>query len=216
MKLVFYSDFDKEKNKVLDKKVVELINNSTANFSFIPSQTDVTEKHFNKFKEYYSGFGFNNFECFDIDEEFDQKKLQSLINSDIIFLSGGNTFYFLEKIKTNHIDDVLQKFSKTPEKILIGVSAGAMIMTPTIMNTVVQHKITGDFEALNKSNLEDFSGLNLVNFEFIPHFSEVNKGQMIKKYLPETKNVVYGCPDGSGIIINGNNIFLSENIIKLK
>lgn len=215
MRLAFYSDTNEELCKSFDKKVALLIDKQNPKITYIPSSSDNTRKYFNSMKEYFSRFGYTDFEYFDVDTEFDQTNISQLLLSDVIFLSGGNTFYFLNNLKTKGIDKVLIEFASKDEKTLIGVSAGSMIMTSTIANTAFYHKIKGDYEELNRVGLRDFTGLSLVNFEFIPHFSEEKK-KSAELYSLETINTVYACPDGSGVIVNGSETFLYGDVRKLK
>ncbi len=215
MNLAFYSDAKPDQNKSFDIEVVKLMPNKEARWAFIPSQTDSDRKYYRRFIDYYSSLEYRNFEYLDFDLEFEQNNLARLNEFDAVYLSGGNTFYFLSRIKQTGADSALRDFAKLPGKVLVGVSAGAMIMTPTIMNTVIQHQIKGDFEELNKCGLTDYSGLALVNFEFVPHFTVESKGEMIKKYVPQTNNKVYGCPDGSGIIVSGINAHLIGAVTEL-
>ncbi len=215
MNLVLYSHAKPEQNAEFDQEVVKLISNKESKILFIPSQTDSEGQYFKKFVDYYSSLGYSDFDYLDLDEQFKHEDLLRLAEYDVIYLSGGNTFYFLNRIKQTGADIKLREFAELPGKVLVGVSAGSMILTPTIMNTVIQHQIIGDFKELNTTGLSDFSGLGLVNFEFIPHFSQENKGAMASRYLPQTTNTVYGCPDGSGIIVKENEIGLFGPVLKL-
>jgi peptidase E len=81
-----------------------------------------------------------------------------------INLSGGNTFRFLKSIKERGAESRLVEYARNGG-ILIGVSAGAMILTPSIESAF----ICGD---VNTVGLSDLEGLELVSFFFDPHSSK--------------------------------------------
>ena len=57
--------------------------------------------------------------------------LSELLKSDLIFLGGGNTFYFLKHLKSTGLIDELKTFAANGG-VLCGLSAGAIIMTPHV------------------------------------------------------------------------------------
>lgn len=76
-------------------------------------------------------------------------------------------------------------------------------MTPTIAITTL---FTGEPEDENKLRLNDFSALNLVNFEFLPHFGAAGKKEKLKEYFKRTHHLIYACEDGEGIVISGKEV----------
>ncbi len=53
------------------------------------------------------------------------------VDTDIIFINGGNTFYLLHWIRESGFDRIIKEFVKEG-KLYIGVSAGSYIVCPTI------------------------------------------------------------------------------------
>lgn len=111
--------------------------------------------------------------------------------------------------------DKLKDYARRDNTTLIGVSAGSMIMTPTIRTTAIYHQHKGDFDALNELGLSDFTGLGLVNFEFVPHFVMDTKGQYVEEFVRGSTNTIYGCPDGSGIVVYDDNIEFYGDVFEL-
>lgn len=100
---------------------------------------------------------------------------------------------FLKNLKQRNFKPRLQKYVENGG-ILIGVSAGAMVLTPSL----------GLCDALesNKPSSKSNKGLGIVNFEFHPHFDEDEKtAQKISAYSKLNKITVYACNDDSGIIV---------------
>jgi len=201
MKLVFYSGGNNTINEKIDLDLISLIGKKNPKIGYLPSSSDPQRKYFNEVKNYYAKYGVSQFLYFDLDKEFDKSKIPQLKDCDAIHLSGGNTFYFLYSIKKRRFLKFLQEYAKSG-RVLIGVSAGAIIMTPSINTSYALHLQKGDLDKLNKAGLKNFNALNLVNFEFIPHFDEKENGNFVKNYSSKRENPVYACNDGSGIIVN--------------
>ena len=90
---------------------------------------------------------------------------QVLNDVDVIYIAGGNTFKLLAEIKKGIGLKTLKK-SIQASKATIGVSAGAILLTPTIR---IANEIEPD---VNDGRLSDFHALDLVNEEFLPHYED--------------------------------------------
>jgi len=213
MKLIFYSGGNHTINEKIDLDLISLIGKKNPKIGYIPSSSDLQRKYFNEVKNYYAKYGVSQFLYFDLDKEFDKSKIPQLKDCDAIHLSGGNTFYFLYSIKKRKFLKFLREYAKSG-KILIGVSAGAIIMTPSINTTLAFHPQTGDLDKLNTAGLKNFNALHLVNFEFIPHFDEKEKEVFAKNYSQKRKNPIYACNDGSGIIVNEKKTIFYGKVFK--
>lgn len=96
---------------------------------------------------------------------------------DVIYMSGGNTFYFLKKIQESNCADVIRDFVGSG-KIYIGTSAGSVIAGPDILPT-------RNLEKFNKApKLATYKGLGLVDFIIMPHWgSESFKSRYVNDRL---------------------------------
>ncbi len=72
-------------------------------------------------------------------------------------ITGGNTFKLLDNLRKSGLDKAIKEFSNKSEFVLAGLSAGALVLTPTI-------------EVCNLPNydestvgIDDFTGLNIIN-----------------------------------------------------
>lgn len=195
--LVMLSDLSKS-NDALRKRIKELIGNGNFKLGYIPSQTDKERKYFKAVSDFFVSLGVTDFLYFDISQEFDVSKVVPLTTCDGIYLSGGNTFYFLKKLKERKLDFLLKALAESG-KLLIGVSAGAIMMSKSI-------KIA-DFIDENEIQLREFNSLKLVDFEFIPHWeSQKTKSQELLDYSLNQDGSIFTCNDGSGIVIAGNRV----------
>ncbi|OUT15480.1 hypothetical protein B9N63_04130 [Campylobacter concisus] len=96
------------------------------------------------------------------DEFFVADDILNTINEcDIIYISGGNTFYLLSELRKSHAAQAI-KDAVQAGKIYIGESAGAVVAAPDTRYATPMDE--------NSVNVSDFTGLNLVDFFIVPHF----------------------------------------------
>ncbi|UKI22273.1 MAG: Type 1 glutamine amidotransferase-like domain-containing protein [Anaerotruncus sp.] len=80
-----------------------------------------------------------------------------LLNSDIIYIGGGNTFYLLQELKRSGADMIIRE-QIALGKAYIGESAGAVVAAPRI-------DYIEDMDKRDAApNLSDCSALGLVDF----------------------------------------------------
>lgn len=107
---------------------------------------------------------------------------------DVIFVSGGNTFYLLEKAQQSNFIPLLKDFVLNQGKIYIGSSAGSIFAGPNI-------EPVKDLDNASKApGLKDFAGAGLVDFVVLPHWGYEKfreryfKERMTNNY--NTKNIL--------------------------
>ena len=206
LKLVFYSDQILPSGKKVDEGMLDLLGKKNPNVGYIPSSSDPERKWYIDRKKYYSQYGINLGFYFGLDQAYDPKNLDMLLSCDAIHLPGGNTYHFLQRLKNRNLLEPLRKYA-TDGGILIGVSAGAILMTTDISTTF----LCGEKPVQGRS---DNSGLGLVDFAFVPHFGRFNAGlPEIRNYSQQQHTTVYGCPDGAGILVNGDQIDLIGQVV---
>ena len=172
---------------------------------FIPTAANVEEGNKDWFIDQITNlqkYGFNWIDIIDISvPSVDwQDRLESV---DVVCISGGNTFYLLDQVRRTKFDVWLEKNKNS--KIYLGMSAGSIIMTPTIAVASVDN---GD---INFDGLKNLQGLNFVDFEISPHTPENVSHIANKKYLKTSKNKLYAIDNETGIkILSGNVEVLSE------
>ena len=91
----------------------------------------------------------------------DDNILATINECDIIYISGGNTFYLLSELRKSHAAQTI-KDAVQAGKIYIGESAGAIVAAPDTRYATPMDE--------NSVNVSDFTGLNLVDFFTVPHF----------------------------------------------
>lgn len=131
-----------------------------------------------------------------------------LLNSDIIYIGGGNTFYLLQELKRSGADKLIKE-QVLLGKAYIGESAGAVVAAPCI-------DYIEDMDKRDAApNLSDCSALGLVDFYTLPHmnsFPFIRASRMIAekhsndlKLLPITNRQAV-CVYGNEIKILGKQL----------
>jgi dipeptidase E len=166
---------------------------------FIPSISDPKREYYQIQKSYYARLGINLEVYFELDILFDPNKLTTLFACDAIHLSGGNTFYFLHYLRQRNMIEPLKEYVKNGG-IIIGVSAGAILLTRNVASAI----LCGDTPLDNDNN---WNALGLVEFAFVPHLESITDGMVkLQQYANKHKVKVYSCRDGDGIIVQGDQV----------
>lgn len=208
-KLILLSDLSLVSKRTIDYELMKTLKSkSTApTIGYIPSCTDPDRRYYKLTTKYYSSIGINKVRYFDLDLEYDEDKILEVFNCDAIHLSGGNTFYFLNSIKKRKLIDLLKSYVNN-HGILIGVSAGSIIMTKSI--ELAGFGENGD---QNKVELQDLNSLGLVDFEFLPHWNgQSGSVEDLRKYSIAKNITVYACKDNEGIIVENDTVKLIGQI----
>ena len=130
--------------------------------------------------------------------DFDEDDPGILLNFDVVEINGGNPFYLLNAIRKTGAEGLLKRISET--KLLIGISAGALILQKSI--SLVAVFSPGVNEGVG---LTDNTALGLADIEMIPHYHRFiekfdNFEQRIANYERENRCEVLRIDDGEGVI----------------
>ena len=106
----------------------------------------------------------------------DPKEQDKLLGSDVLLISGGNTFQLLYNLRKSGLDKTVIKFSQKQNVVLAGFSAGALVLTPTINICSLP-----GFDK-NLVGIEDLTGLNVVDFEVFPHYNKTAHSEALASY----------------------------------
>ena len=203
MKLVFFSGGSARANRALASEFQGLLRAPSPKIAFIPAHGEDWEDDYEAFKAEFFAYGYRRFECFVIDgEKLKPQAKKRLLQCDAIYLGGGNTFYFLKNLRTQGLLRPLKQYVQTGG-LLLGQSAGSILMTPNIRTASVPSLDEDE----NDVGLKDLRSLGLVRFEFSPHYrSHRRADQELKEYSKKLPYPVYACADGNGIVVEGKKI----------
>jgi dipeptidase E len=199
MKLALYSGYD-EANSAMDATVVDMIGRTNPKMIFVPSAHHLPEHDYEYFCQSMHDHQVKDIKIFNLDQPYGQAQLDEIASADLIYLSGGNTYYFLYWLKRQRFDATLRMFV-AKGGVLAGLSAGAILMTPSIA-TASYPKFDRDF---NDVKIKELSAMGFVAFEFFPHYTPHPEYEReLLKQSKKIKHPLYGVDDGGGIIVNGS------------
>lgn len=127
---------------------------------------------------------------------------------DVLFFSGGNTYFLMEWINKSGLAKVLPEYMKT--KVWVGISAGSMVTNPDLAAKISQAVYKEDFDKIG-----EVPGLNWVDFYFLPHlnskwFPDLT-AENIKKVSERIPKKVYAMDDNGALkIVDGKVEIVSE------
>lgn len=172
MSLIFLTSTGLSDKKVLQEFERRISNNRAHRVAIVT--TAASGKADNKYAKLaetqFKELGFSAVDFVDI--EFDSPEI--LNKYHIIYVCGGNTFYLLYHLKKSGADKVLSKLLKKNNIIYIGVSAGSIVLAPTIQLAAIVDPDPNDI------GLTDFTGLGVIDFEIHPHYDPEQESEIIE------------------------------------
>lgn len=197
--LVLYSDQVSPTTRRIDTHLLDLIGKHHPKIGYLPANADPARQYYQACADYYHALGITLEPYFELDLRYQPDLLPDLLACDAIHLSGGNTFYFLKWLKARSMDVALRSYAARGG-VLVGVSAGAILMTPD----AEPGELCGDRQV---GGLDNWEAMRLVNFHFIPHLNRFPDPEMLlRDYSARKQARVYGCPDGDGLVVRGVDI----------
>ncbi len=157
----------------------------------------------------------HGWEVFDYDiEGKDEAEVEKEISErDVIFVQGGNNFYLLQQMHNCNFREVLGR-ALAKGVPYIGESAGAIVCAKDL---TMQKYMSGDLA--NVVELDNYTGLGLVNFLIKPHWNRVGaKREKFSKFLRENPEEFYSIKqpiiclnDNQVIRVDGENFQIWES-----
>ncbi len=198
MSLWLYSSGDGESNAHADEHLLQAVGSKKARLTFVSSGTvgdssADSEYYFQEFADRFRAHGYRNVAMLALDRPWLPQALERAVSSELIYLSGGNTFYFLDMLRRSGFGEVLRRRAEIQLPIA-GHSAGAIVLTPTIRTASFPEDDRDD----NDVGLTDLRALRLVDFECFPHYtSKVSYNREIRRSSLTMGRPIYALPDGS-------------------
>lgn len=129
--------------------------------------------------------------------------VNTLTKNDIIYITGGNTFYLLQALRKSGADKILVQEIKKG-KLYIGESAGAIVVAPDI-------EYSAEMDCIEKApDLTDFTGLGLTDFYVVPHYKNWEMGKSADKIIE-----MYSSSLDLKIISDNQAILVTEYEVKI-
>jgi len=151
-------------------------------------------KYIEEWRNYAQRFGAG-FNVVD-NHSSDGAEKAKLLDSNILLISGGNTFALLNNLRNSGLDQTTIEFIQKSDFILSGFSAGALVLTPTIAICNLL-----DFDE-NLVGITDLNGLGVFDFEVFPHYEDDLHRKILKNYRSITHYPVREMSEEHFITVN--------------
>lgn len=183
--------------KVIDEYIVNLCNKKDASFLFIGLASNYSDSYYDTMKLIYKDLGCipSYLKKKNLINNYDIVK-DKILNSDIIYIAGGDTIKLMEKIKEYNLYDLINEACQM-DKIIVGNSAGAiMLCNKGYSDSLIIRGESDKYEFIN--------GLGIVDIIISPHYNDLDKKNEFIREINDNK--VYGIEDLSALLIDGKNI----------
>jgi dipeptidase E len=189
-----YSDQIIPENAKVDVRLLDLMAGNDGRIGYVSSGPEPDRRFYRDRRAYYARLGLDLSAFLDVSRPVNADELAALMGCDAIHLSGGNTRAFLHLLRVNGLVATLAEWTRNGG-LLIGTSAGAILMTPTVALDAI---FTGEDPAAVRNG----KAFGLVPFEFFPHFDKA-KGHLPKlmAYSANTSSRIAACKDGAGVAV---------------
>lgn len=137
-------------------------------------------------------------EIVQIAEQSTEEIAKMMKQNDVVYVSGGNTFYLLQELRKHGLDDVLKE-EINKGKLYIGESAGSIIMAPSIEYISLMD------ERQKAPELSSYQGFNEVSRYPVPHVHNTYLGDAAQQILKKYEQTLDLCPltDEQALLITG-------------
>lgn len=177
------------KNKVLPKNIEDV------SFLIISVQDSESDAFYlQKTKDELKKIGAVNIDVFELKD----KKFDIVKEYDVIYVCGGNTFVYLDRIRKTGLDKFIINSIRSNKSIYTGVSAGSIVAGSNI-----ELAGWGDSGDVNEIGLIDLKGLELTNIMAFPHYS-MQEEEMLKEFEKRNKCQVTRLADGQALFIDND------------
>ena len=141
-------------------------------------------------KSQFKELGFRTIDFIDIENEPEA----DFSKYSVIYVCGGNTFKLLKYAREANFKNTIIRFLER-DGVYIGVSAGAIILAPTI-------QIAGSVDPEpNEVDITDLDGLRLVSFEIHPHY-DPSQDKELSSYQKTTTNKIVRISNSQAVVLS--------------
>ena len=196
MRLVFLSTSHGNTNKEVIKQIKSWIN-PNGEVVYFSSSPDPSHKYLADVAGWFkNAIGLENMTYLDANSTAEE--IAGLQSAGAVYLSGGNTYHLLQALRDTGAGELVRQLATETETPIIGVSAGGLCLTRDIRAALAE----------NDARVTDFTGLELVDFGFYPHYksNEASRAE-INAFIGLTgTEEVLALPEYSGLAVSGDGL----------
>lgn len=172
----------KVETTAIDKEIIKISGKKKPSLLFLPTASNDSESYYNVVKKHFGDrLGCKTNVLYLTKNKYSQEELETtILNSDIIYVGGGNTLKMMNIWKKFGVDKILKE-AYEKGVVLSGISAGAICWFKY-----------GNSDSLKFSNSKAkmirVKGLNIINMLLCPHYNvEKHREYSLKKMMKTTK-----------------------------
>jgi dipeptidase E len=198
-----------ENGQVADnfKRLITSKSISDLSFLVISVQDDEFDAvYLQKTKDELKKIGATDIEVFELKD----RAFVPIKEYDVIYVCGGNTYVYLDRMKQIGLDKFIINSVKNNKSIYVGVSAGSIIAGQDI--SIAGWGSEGDS---NDFDLQDLAGLGLTDIVVFPHYRDdlkIEVANFRKKYSYQ----VYELTDNQALCLNYSNSGSLKDIVSME
>ncbi|MCP1149674.1 Type 1 glutamine amidotransferase-like domain-containing protein [Bacillus pumilus] len=197
MKKMFLCSSFKDSYSLLSDFTGESLKGKRVTFFPTASAVEEVTHYVEAAKEAFHQLGMQ-LETVQIAEQSTEEITKMIKQNDVMYVSGGNTFYLLQELRKHGLDDVLKE-EINKGKLYIGESAGSIIMAPSIEYISLMD------EQQKAPELSSYQGFNEVSRYPVPHVHNTYLGDAAQQILKQYEKTLDLCPltDEQVLLITG-------------
>ncbi len=183
----------------IDKEIIALSGKKNPRVLFIPTASGDSEGYVEVFNKHFGKrLGCKTDVLFLIKEKPNKKQIRDkILNSDIVYVGGGNTAKLMKVWRKTGTDKILQEAGKKGV-VLSGLSAGSICWFKYGLSDSRRFKNPN-------AKLIKVSGLGLINALHCPHYDfEKHRKEELKQMMKNTSGVAVAIDNCSAIEIVGD------------
>lgn len=182
----------------IDKEIIKLTGKKTPKLLFIPTASNDSESYYEVVKKHFGKrLGCKTDVLYLIRNKISKREIKDkILNSDIIYVGGGNTLKMLKVWKSTGVDKILKEAYKKGV-VLSGLSAGSVCWFKYA---------NSDSEKMIDPNADyiKISGLGFIDALHCPHYdSEKDRKPSLKKMMKDIEAVAIAIDNCCAIEIVG-------------
>ncbi|PCK20432.1 peptidase S51 [Bacillus pumilus] len=197
MKKMFLCSSFKDSYSLLSHFAGESLKGKSVTFIPVASAVEEVTHYVEAAKEAFHQLEMQ-IETVDMGKQSVQEIACRIESNDVIYVSGGNTFYLLQELRKHHLDSVLKE-EMSKGKLYIGESAGSIIMAPSIEYISLMD------DQQKAPELSSFQGFNEISVFPVPHRHHAYLGEAAQQIIEQYQHTHALCPltDEQVLLITG-------------
>ncbi|RKU31288.1 peptidase E [Candidatus Poribacteria bacterium] len=197
--------------EVIDKRIIELTGKKNPKALFIPTASGDAEGYIDNFHKCYGQhFGCQTNTLNLIQDPPTLETITELVlNSDLIYVGGGNTYRMMKIWRRMQLDSILSE-AASRGIVLSGLSAGAICWFR------YGHSDSRSFSSNSEWDYIRVSGLGLINLTFCPHYHVEKRETSFANMIARKGGIGIACDNNAAIEIIGDKYRILTSISTAK